>query len=331
MAELRDILVVSEIREGGLSPLTKEILGAARQMAGAADRGVNLILAGNGASSRAAEGIAFGADRVFKAENPSSLGFPYDFYTYLTVEMCRETGASLCMMGHTDLGREVAPRVAARLGAGLCMDCVEVKFDSQEGTFVQTRPVFGGKAMAEIASLPGIVQVDTIRQKSMSRFVLRSERKGEIIDLQDRFDDGPFKTKLIDRNTEEESGVSLENAKIVVAGGGGIGGKEGFELIKELCRLLKAAPGASRVPVDEGWMPHSTEIGQTGAIISPEVYVAIGISGATQHITGILGSKRIVAINKDPEANIFKVSDLGVVADYREFLPEVIEKLKWEA
>jgi electron transfer flavoprotein alpha subunit len=127
---------------------------------------------------------------------------------------------------------------------------------------------------------------------------------------------------------EEQDEISLENAQIIVAGGGGIGGKEGFELIKELSRLLKAAVGASRVPVDEGWAQHSMEIGQTGKIVSPDIYVAIAISGATQHITGILGSKCIVAVNKDPDANIFKVSDLGIIADYREFLPHVIEHMK---
>jgi electron transfer flavoprotein alpha subunit len=133
---------------------------------------------------------------------------------------------------------------------------------------------------------------------------------------------------LIDRKAQEAGGIDLENAKVVVAGGGGIGSKEGFDTLEALAKALEGAVGATRVPVDEGWVPRSLEIGQTGKIVGPALYIAVGISGATQHITGILGSKYIVAINKDPDANIFKVSDLGVVADYKELLEPLIEHMK---
>ncbi len=190
------------------------------------------------------------------------------------------------------------------------------------------RPVFGGKAMAEISSQRGVVQVTTVRQKSMSSFISGSKRKGNIIDWNGQLQECSFRTRLIERKIEVQEGMDIENAPIIVAGGGGVGGKEGFDLIKELCQLLKGAVGASRVPVDEGWVHHNIEIGQTGKMVSPDIYVAVAISGATQHITGILGSKCIIAINKDPDANIFKISNIGVVADYKEFLPYVIEHLR---
>lgn len=328
MVDLKGILVVGELEAGGLSSLTKELLGGSRGLLDAAGGEVYLLLVGKDASSMAEEAIAFGADTVYVADNVSAQAFPYDFHVTVVDQLCRQDGVSLCLMGHSDLGRDVAPRVAARLSGGLCMDCVEIRSDVDERGFVQVRPVFGGKAMAEIASRRGVIQIDTVRQKSMSDSACRSDRKGKIIDLSDRLQTGAFQTRLIERKTEEEEGINVETAQIIVAGGGGIGGKEGFEMIRELGRLLKAAVGASRVPVDEGWVPHSFEIGQTGKIVSPDVYVAIAISGATQHITGMLGSKSIVAINKDPDANIFKVADVGVVADYRELLPHVIEQLK---
>jgi electron transfer flavoprotein alpha subunit len=328
MVGLKGILVVGELAEENLSSMTKELLGGARELLDVAEGEANLLLIGKDGLSKAEEGIAFGADKVYVVNDVSSQDFPFDFYTYAVEQLCQQIGISLCLMGHTDLGREVAPRVAARLGGGLCVDCVEIRSNIGEKEFVQVRPVFGGKAMAEIASKRGVIQIDTVRQKSMSAFTNRSNQNGSIIDWSDRLQGGPLRTRLIERKMEEQDEISLESAQIVVAGGGGIGGKEGFELIKELGRLLSAAMGASRVPVDEGWVQHSIEIGQTGKIVSPDVYIAIAISGATQHITGILGSKFIVAINKDPDANIFKVSDVGILADYREFIPQVIEHLR---
>jgi caffeyl-CoA reductase-Etf complex subunit CarE len=330
MSDLKGIFVVGELGKEGLAPITKELLGVARNLLDVAEGEVNLMLVGDSALSCAKEGIAFGADKVYVANDLSAQEFPCDFYTHAVDQLCRKCQVSLCLMGHTDLGREVAPRVAALLRGCLCMNCVEIRSDVGEKEFVQVRPVFGGKAVAEIASQRGVIQITTVRQKSMSGFIHESDRKGDIIDWSEQLQPqrGFFRTKLIERKMEEQEGINIENATIIVAGGGGIGGKEGFELIKELSLLLKGAVGASRVPVDEGWVHHNMEIGQTGKIVNPDVYVAIAISGATQHITGILGSKCIIAINKDPDANIFKISNIGVVADYRQFLPYIIEHLR---
>jgi electron transfer flavoprotein alpha subunit len=218
--------------------------------------------------------------------------------------------------------------VAARLGAGLCMDCVEVKFDPEQRQILQSRPVFGGKAIAVMASAAGKMQVDTVRPKSMAPPAPQAGRVGQSIPLSLSFDPAQQKAKVTKREKLPAEGIKLEEARIIVAGGGGLGGVEGFAMLKELAQGLGGAVGATRVPVDEKWVPLSQEIGQTGKIVSPELYIAVGISGAAQHITGILGSKCIVAINKDPDANIFKVANYGVVADYRQVLPTLIEKIK---
>jgi len=328
MAEYKGILVIGELEEGKLAPIAKELLGGARRLADSRGEGVSLLLIGEKGTTFAQETIPLGADKVYIATHPVFSEFHSDSYTFIISEVCQKIQPALCLMGQTDLGRDVAPRVAARLEAGLCMDCLEVKIDLEQRCFFQTRPVYGGKAMAVMASTPGRVQVNTVRPKSMVPLSPQEGRKGETIILHDGLDPSLMKAKITKREKLPLEGIKLEEAKVIVAGGGGLGGPEGFELIKELARILRGAVGATRVPVDEKWVPLSMEIGQTGKIVSPDLYIAIGISGAAQHITGCLSSKYIVAINKDPDANIFKISNLGLVADYRVAVPLVTEKLK---
>jgi electron transfer flavoprotein alpha subunit len=328
MMDLKGILVVGEIEGGRLASITKELLGGVRELGKTLGQEVALLLVGEKAVDLAREGITFGANRVYVTENPAYSDHPYDSFTHFVSQVCSEKKPSLCLMGHTDVGREVSPRVAAKLGAGLSMDCVGIRVDSDGKSFVQTRPVYGGRAMAEEASFPGHLQIATVRRKAMAPSPSEPDDKGEIIPLEDGTDLSAFGTKLIERKRQETGGIDLESAKVVIAGGGGIGSKEGFETLETLAKLLDGAVGATRVPVDEGWVSRSLEIGQTGKIVGPGLYIAVGISGATQHITGILGSKYIVAINKNSDANIFKVSDLGVVADYRELLQPLLGALK---
>jgi electron transfer flavoprotein alpha subunit len=303
-------------------------LGGARQIAESTKEEVSLLLIGEKGSCLAQEVITLGADKVYLAAHPSFAEFHGEVYTFLISELCKQTQPALCLMGQTDWGREIAPRVAARLGAGLCMDCLEVKFDPEQKQILQSRPVFGGKAIAVMASAAGRLQVDTVRPKSMAPQAPQAGRLGQTIPLSLSFDPSRQKAKVTKREKLPAEGMKLEEARVIVAGGGGVGGVEGFAMLKELAQGLGGAVGATRVPVDEKWVPLSQEIGQTGKIVSPELYIAVGISGAAQHITGILGSKCIVAINKDSDANIFKVANYGVVADYRQVLPTLIEKIK---
>ncbi|MBP1719390.1 MAG: electron transfer flavoprotein subunit alpha [Deltaproteobacteria bacterium] len=328
MAENKGILVVGEIEEGELASITKELLGGARQIADSTKEEVNLLLIGEKASSLVQEAITSGADKVYLAAHPSFAEFHGEAHTFLISELCKQIQPALCLMGQTDWGRDVAPRVAARLGAGLCMDCLEVKFDSEQKRILQSRPVFGGKAIAVMASAAGMMQIDTVRPKSMTPLAPDAGRSGQSLPLPFSFDPAQQKARVVKREKLAAAGLKLEEARVIVAGGGGVGDVEGFAMLKELAQGLGGAVGATRVPVDEKWVPLSQEIGQTGKIVSPELYIAVGISGAAQHITGILGSKCIVAINKDSDANIFKVANYGVVADYRHVLPTLIEKIK---
>jgi len=328
MTDLREILVVGETDDGKLAGITKELLGGAKRLAEPLGSKINLLLIGGESIPLAREGLISGADRVYIADNPAFSEFNSESYTHLISEFCKKLNPVLCLIGHTDAGQEVAPRVAVKLWAGLCMGCIEVRVEPEQGRFIQTRPVYGGKALAEYSSLPGRIQIDTVRPKSMAPGAFQEDKKGEIIKITEEIGSFLTRIRLIRREKQETEGIKLEEAKVIVSGGGGVGSKEGFKLIKDLAQLLKGAIGATRVPVDEGWVPHSLEIGQTGKIVSPDLYIAVGISGATQHITGIMSSKYTVAINKDSNANIFKVSNLGAVADYRELLPSLIENLK---
>jgi electron transfer flavoprotein alpha subunit len=327
MSNGQKILVIGELdQKGGYTSLTGELLGGARKLADELGGSVDMLLVAS--VNLQWENICRGTDRVFVVSNPNVTIFDTDTTTTVAAELCKKNSPALCLIGQTDLGRDLAPRMAARLEAGLCMDCTEVKYEEDKNCFVQTRPVYGGKAMAVFASTPGILQIDTIRPKSMPPLDNQEKRSGERITITDDKIKIQGNVKLINCEKSQEEGIQLEDAKVIVAGGGGLDDAKGFEILSELARVLNAAVGATRVPVDEKWVPHHMEIGQTGKIISPELYIAVGISGATQHITGILGSGKIVAINKDPDANIFRVSDFGLVADYKDALPILIQKLK---
>jgi len=327
MSAGQKILVIGELdQKGGYTSLTGELLGGARKLADELDGTVDMLLLASG--NLEWENICRGADRVFVFANPNVTIFDTDTITQVAAELCKKNNPGLCLIGQTDLGRDVAPRLAVRLEAGVCMDCTAVQYEKDKDSFTQTRPVYGGKAMAVFASTPGVLQIDTIRPKSLPPLDSQEKRIGEKITFSDNEIKIQGNVKLLNCEKSQEEGIRLEDAKTIVAGGGGVGGAKGFELIGELAQVLKAAVGATRVPVDEKWVPHHMEIGQTGKIVGPDLYIAVGISGATQHITGILGSGKIIAINKNPDANIFRVADFGLVADYKEALPILIEKLK---
>lgn len=329
MADEKRILVVGEVdAQKRVTSLTNELIGGAAKLAAEFGGKVDLLLIAPGSGEQEWDAFCRGVDRVYIVIHAGITMFDMETITTVMSDVCRKINPVLCLMGQTDLGRDIAPRIAACLDAGLCMDCTDVKYDMDKKYFVQTRPAYGGKAMAVLASTPGRMQINTIRPKSMPPAEGQEDLKGEKIILAEAASDARIKVKLVNCERIQEEGIRLEDAKTIVAGGGGLGGAKGFELIGELARLLNAAVGATRVPVDEKWVPHHMEIGQTGKIVSPDLYIAIGISGATQHVTGCLGSGKIVAINKDPDANIFRVADYGLVADYKEAVPILIERLK---
>jgi electron transfer flavoprotein alpha subunit len=207
------------------------------------------------------------------------------------------------------------------------MDCVDLEIDPESKRLLQTKPVYGGNALAVYTS-DNDPQMVTIRTKAMTPLEPDTSRQGEIVTIDAGLDPSVIRTKILDRVVEEVAGIKIEDAEIVVAGGRGMGGPEGFTQLEELAKILKGAVGASRPPCDNGWLPDTAQVGLTGKIIAPGLYIAIAISGSSQHMSGCSGSKTIVAINKDPEANIFRHARFGVVGDWKKVLPAFTEKVK---
>jgi len=221
----------------------------------------------------------------------------------------------------------LAPRLAFRLDTSLSTDCLELGIDPDTKLLLQTRPVYGGNARATFTA-ESFPQMATVRQKAMSPLEPDEARKGDIVPVKVDIDPAKIRTKVIEKVKEEVAGVKIEDAAVVITGGRGIGGPEGFQQLEELAATLRGAVGASRPPCDNGWVPSTIQVGLTGKIVTPDLYIAIAVSGASQHIAGCSGSKNIVAVNRDPEANIFKEARFGVVGDWKQVLPAFTSKVK---
>jgi electron transfer flavoprotein alpha subunit len=233
----------------------------------------------------------------------------------------------ILIMGQTTIGRDLAPRLAFRLGTAASLDCIELAIDPASKLLQQTRPVYGGNARAVFTS-ESYPQVVTVRAKAMSPLARDDSRQGEVITIAAGLAPATIRTKVLEKVPEKVTGMKLEDARVVVSGGRGIGSKEGFERLRELATALKGTVGASRPPCDNGWVSDGLQIGLTGKIVTPDLYVAVAISGSSQHLSGCSGSKTIVAINKDPEANIFRIAHFGVVGDWKAILPAFTKKVK---
>jgi electron transfer flavoprotein alpha subunit len=328
MVGYQGILICGEVVSGKVTTTTKELLNIGRRLSGDFSQPLGILLIGKDIQETAKDVITLGADRVYIANGPPFAKPHPDLYVAIIAEVCQQVAPFIVLFGQTDIGRDVAPRLAARLGTIVTMDCTELAIDPDTKRLMQTKPVYGGNALAIWVSQSDKPQVVTVRPRSAMPAEPDTSRNGEVMPLNITVKDSMIKSRLVETMKEESEGIKLEEAKVIVAGGGGIGGSDGFKLLDELAKVLGGTTAVTRVPCDEGWMPLSLEIGQTGHVVSPNLYIAVGISGAPQHMAGCSGSKCIVAINRDPEAHIFRVSDFGVVGDYREALPALIEKCK---
>jgi electron transfer flavoprotein alpha subunit len=328
MADHKGVLVCGEITEGKLAPITIELLGIGRKLANELGEDLNILLMGSKAGSLGQEAIAFGADNVYVAEDSLLDHYNSDAYTQVAADLCKKVFPSIMLLGHTDIGCDLAPRLNGRLGGGLAMDCMALSVDPATKLLVSTRPVFGGNAHATVVSKSARPQMATLRPKIMPPAERHDSRQGKVAPVEGKIDASALKVKVIDHIKEEVEGVKLEDAEVVVSGGRGIGSAQNFEMLKELAGILGGAVGATRPACDEGWAPTRLQVGQSGKVVSPKLYIAVALSGAMSHIAGCLGSKTIVAINKDKEANIFNVAHFGIVADYKEVLPALTAKLK---
>lgn len=319
------ILVVGEVDGGELVPITGEMLGAARQLAASSGHTVACALMGSGVESQAQAAIAMGADQVFVVDDAALAEYNTDTYIQAMLHTVEQASPSVILFGQTNLGRDLAPRLAFRLETGVIMDTVEL---AMEGDRLHgTRSAYGGNARA-VNAVKNDPQIATVRAKSQDALEADASRSGEVTKVAAAIDASAVRVKVTDRKGVPEEGIRLEDADVVVSGGRGLGGPEGFGVIEELAKALTGAVGASRAVCDLGWRPVSEQVGLTGKVVSPTLYIAVAISGASQHMAGCSGSKNIVAINKDADANIFKAARFGIVEDYAKILPPLIDAVK---
>lgn len=327
MSESSGVLVIGEINEGKLASITAELLGSATALAHKLNEKVSVLLMGSGISAAAAEAGHLGAEKVFLADDVVLKDYQTDAYTAVAASVAKETNPRFILTGQTALGRDLAPRLSFRLGTVATTDCIALDVDTTSKRMLQTKPVYGGNARAIFTST-SFPQVATVRQKAMTAAQPDTSRKAETVNIAVKVDPAVVRYKVLERVQEKAQGVKLEDARVVICGGRGVGGPEGFKQLEELARLLKGAVGASRPACDSGWINSQVQIGLTGKIVSPDVYIAVGISGASQHLAGCSGAKNIIALNKDAEANIFKEARFGVVGDWKQSLPAFIAKAK---
>lgn len=324
MADVAEVLVLGECLEGQLLPTTGEIIAAGRQLADDLGTSLGCGLLGRGMEHAAETALGYGADRSYVVDHALLASFQIDLYLEALTRLCRAVSPSVLLMARTPIGRDVAPRLAARLGVPLVPDCLEVKIDPSTQHLLATRPVYGGNALATVRCLLN-PQFASVRPKVYTPLETQASRQGTVIPVEVELGPALVQTTVISVAKEEIEGVKLEDARIVIGGGRGLGGPEGFRPLQELATALGAGIGASRAAVDSGWVPYSWQIGLTGKTITPEVYITVGISGASQHIAGCSGAKCIVAINKDREANIFRYARYGIVGDWQTLIRPLIE------
>jgi electron transfer flavoprotein alpha subunit len=327
MAENKGVMVYGESTEGKLAAITTELLGCGRKLADGLGQELSAVLVGSNISGLAKEAIAFGADKVYVVDDPLLKDYQTDSYVATMEKVTKQVMPQIIIMGQNTVGRDLAPRLAFRLGTAASLDCVELAIDPGSKSLQQTRPVYGGNARAVFTS-ESYPQIVTVRVKAMSPLERDDSRKGEVIAIEAGLDPAAIRTKVLEKVPEEVAGIKLEDARVIVSGGRGIGSADGFEQLRELATALKGTVGASRPPCDNGWVSDGLQVGLTGKIVAPDVYVAVGISGSSQHMSGCSGSKTIIAINKDPEANIFRVAHFGVVGDWKSVLPAFTSKVK---
>lgn len=327
MSDNKGVMVHCEVAEGKLAAIATELLGCGRKLADELGEELYAVLTGSGVSGLAQEAIAFGADKVYVVDDPLLKEYETDAYVSVMDKVAKQVTPQVILMGQTNFGRDLAPRLAFRLETAVSLDSVELAIDPDSKLLQQTKPVYGGNARAIFTS-ESYPQMATVRAKAMTPLARDDSRKGEVINVEAGLDPSAIRTKVLETVVEEVEGIKLEDANIIVTGGRGIGGPEGFKDLEELAKMLKAAVGASRPPCDNGWVPDTMQVGLTGKIVSPDLYIAVALSGSSQHLAGCSGSKNIIAVNKDPEANIFKEASYGVVGDWKKVIPAFTEKVK---
>jgi electron transfer flavoprotein alpha subunit/NAD-dependent dihydropyrimidine dehydrogenase PreA subunit len=328
-SQYRGLWVISEHLHGSLRRGTFELLGEGRRLADKLGVELSAVLLGDQVEGLVQVLFAHGADKVYLAQDPVLAHYRTGPYTDVLAGMIHQYKPEIVIVSATPQGRDLAPRVAARIGAGLTADCTGLDIDMEARLLVQTRPAFGGNLMATIVCRQSRPQMATVRPGVMKALDADPARTGEVVTIPVKLDERAVLTKIVEIIQQSDDGkVNLQDATIIVSGGRGLGKPENFDIIRELAAALGAAVGASRAAVDAGWIPAYHQVGQTGRTVQPKLYIACGISGAVQHLAGMGSSECIVAINKDPAAPIFNIATYGIVGDLFEIVPKLTKALR---
>jgi electron transfer flavoprotein alpha subunit len=322
----KGIFVLAEHRDGKLKKQTFELLNKAQEISSKTQDEVVVLLLGKGITNLANDLGKYGANKVLVCDSDLLEKYTTDAYSKVISDILKEQDAKIFLLGATIAGKDLAPRIAAKLNTGVAVDCTQIDV-KENGELSITRPVYAGKAFIKV-SFNTSPQIVSVRPNVIPPAEPQEGKTAEIVNITPKIEVNEIKTKVIDLIKTAQDKIELTEADIIVSGGRGMKGPENFKLLEDLAKVLGAAVGASRAAVDAGWRPHSDQVGQTGKTVSPKLYIACGISGAIQHLAGMSSSKFIVAINKDPEAPIFKVCDFGIVGDLFQVVPILTEEFK---
>ena len=323
------VWVFAEQRHGEIHPVVYELLGIGKKLASARHAELSAVLIGSDLKENICRLFQYGADTVYMADHKVLDAYLDDVYCRLLCKLIRQYRPEIVLAGATAMGRALIPRVATTVGTGLTADCTGLEIDQKTGLLLQTRPAFGGNVMARIICEKHRPQMATVRPKVMETATFRPQKNsGHIIEVEVD-DDALVSTLTVDDVIRDVGNqMNITDAEIIVAGGRGLKGPEHFSMLTEMAQLLNGAVGATRPVVDAGWISYSHQIGQTGKTVKPKFYFAVGISGAVQHLVGMSSAEKIIAINKNPEAPIFKVADYGLVGDLFEIVPNLTKRIK---
>lgn len=322
------VWILAEQIDGHIHPVSVELIGEGRKLADQIEKKLCVVMAGYQLEEEAKKLLHYPVDTVYYLDHPLLKDYNTDAYSLAMAQLIDEKMPEIVLVGATSIGRDLGPRVAAKVGAGLTADCTKLDIDPEDGKLLQTRPAFGGNLMATIVCPKSRPQMSTVRPGVMEKAKYSEELNGEIVTITPSLKEEDLRTRLIEKVDIGRKRVNLIDAKVIVSGGRGLKTPEGFALIQELAEALKGEVGSSRAAVDAGWIDHTHQVGQTGTTVHPDLYVACGISGAIQHQAGMHESKYIVAINKDPQAPIFQICDFGIVGDLYEIIPEFLKSLE---